>query len=98
MAAELAGALVSGGAGMGSDIPNGLHRKVVDSPDLGQRERLVALVLRLDRLVVHPLRNITVTLDLQVLAQLLVADRTTLGQSCSTCLSTRVLPSIAVEW
>jgi hypothetical protein len=66
---------------MRCDIPDGGHRKAVDLAHLGQRdEPAVAPVTRLDPLPVNPVGGIGVAADLEVFAELLVADGTALRQ------------------
>lgn len=66
---------------MGGHVPDGGHRQPVDVAQLGQRDQLAfSPRARLDSASVDPVGPIGVTAYIEVLAQLLVADRATFGQ------------------
>ena len=65
---------------MRSDVPDRPHGELVYLTHLGEGESLLDLVVGLDRLPVYPFGRIGVPLDLEVLAQLLVADGAALGK------------------
>jgi hypothetical protein len=74
-------ALPGGGLWMRRDIPHRRHRKGVDLAHLCQGDQPAASpVSWLDSMPVDPVRCIGVPANLEIFAQLLVADRTTLGQ------------------
>ena len=76
----VAGSLLVAGTRVWRDVPDRPHRQPVDLADLGQGDELGGLVVGLNGLPVDPLRSVPVAADLQVLAQLLLADRASLRE------------------
>src|SRR5258708_6961955 len=80
MPSPLAGSLLVRRMCVRSDIPGRTDHELVYMPDLAKRYERAGCPLAGERLSVHPPGCVSVTLDLEVFAQLLVADSTPLFQ------------------
>src|SRR5437879_10533843 len=74
--APVARALAVEGVRIRSHLPNGRHGQPVDLPDLGESQQLAAgPAPGTESVAVNPSRGIRVSLDLEIVLELLVADR-----------------------
>jgi hypothetical protein len=79
---EPAGALLRFGVLIWKSTPNGLHDQLMYLSQLGNRDEgpLGWTMDRTHRVCINPLGGVSIALDLQILAQVLIADRTALGK------------------